>query len=239
MINDRQYLKNCRYCFSEGGFAIVNEVLSEGSAFRLADRCLKMSLKGLVLRTDKITEPNIDLLDGGGIHKYSIISGSRIILDFPELICIYESVRYLLSYITGYDLRTSPYGESAINVMVYDREGDECAYHFDSNPVTAILYLTRNTKGGSTNLKMSTHDIGEAVTRRPWSIEPKPGTMLVFPGRECWHSSAPVVKDEPKVAVTLNYYRQNDVMRPLRMDEHSYGIKKEWLPDLIMASRGN
>lgn len=113
----------------------------------------------------------------------------------------YETVRATL------DARAieSPFARSAMCLKRYAAPDGLQGWHFDTNPISAVLYLT-SCQGGQTELR----GLG--------SVEPRPNRLVMFRGGAIEHRAARVTAGEKLVAV-MNFYLPGDCTRPFEADE--------------------
>lgn len=147
---------------------------------------------------------------GGGHSKYWVLDGSVCHHLFPGLFDWYWAQIPLLSKIAGRQTIVSPFLRSAINVKIY--EGDcEQGWHYDTNPFSAILYLS---EGGAPTTVRDQQDY-------VWDFEPQPGRLLLMKGRDLLHRVDQ--GDKTRVTAVLNYYHPDDCERPEWIDRAIYG----------------
>ena len=161
-----------------------------------------------------------DILGDGGENRYVILDGLAIRDHFPDMPTWYVALQGLVSAVTFADVTVSPYERSGMSILVYRGTNASQSWHFDSNPITALLYLTTNTEG-ATECRLL-HDIPDKRKGRLRRIFPVSGSLLLMQGRRVWHRGTPVHR-EVKVACPWNYYTATDTWRPEGMDELIYG----------------
>lgn len=148
-------------------------------------------------------------MDMGEPYSYSVAtrSGMNSLLDQGMVDALYDRV---LAYLKRTDANVipSPYYESSMTLKAFhplDRQG----WHYDTNPVTALLYLT-DCEGGYTEFTDGTR------------LAPAAGRLALFDGRNYLHRAA-VVRTGTKVTIPLNYYLINDQYRPKEIEGVVYG----------------
>lgn len=147
---------------------------------------------------------------GGGHSKYWVLDGGAVNRCRPDLFEWYEAQLPLLGKITNREVILSPYLRSAINIKVYKGDGNGQGWHYDTNPLSAVLFLSDS---GS---PLSIRDLqGDAR-----QIEPKAGKLLLMDGREVFHSVE--AGNETRVAAVFNYYYSDDCERPEYIDRAIY-----------------
>jgi hypothetical protein len=166
--------------------------------------------------TRKVYETPADptILNDGGLFDHYIVDGYVCRAIFPHMHHVYAEVAALVACLTGLDVIASPYERSAVNVNRYDPPTGQMSAHFDSNPISGILYMTTLLDGGTSFLR-STGEVFHAEL-------PVAGDLLIFKGREIKHR-ADLVRTGIKVVGVWNYYTREDTWRPTGMDDFMYG----------------
>lgn len=164
---------------------------------------------------------DVDVLGDGGHYKYVVIDGFGVRRHLSSMVDWYKALVPLVAAVTLQDVLTSPHGgRSDVNVLVYRGAGSQQSWHYDTNPITVLLYLTSNQDGG-TECELFTHN--PAVPgKRLHTVRPQAGSILLMQGRKVWHRSAPVLH-ETKITCPWNYYTVDDTWRPEGIDELVYG----------------
>jgi hypothetical protein len=204
---------------------IVPDVLNPDAAGSIARRTLDLIERGGAIHRDQIGTGDTAVLDGGGAYRHWVVDGLRVLEHFPDLMAIYEALKSLVSAVTLQDVTTSTekFPRSCVNLKVYRGEGSEQGWHFDTNAITGLLYLTTNTKGG-TRCEIPRYHPDEALrTTETRVIQPFAGSLLIMQGRRVWHRADPV-DDEVKIVAPLNYYTATDYWRPEGIDNLVYGL---------------
>lgn len=161
-----------------------------------------------------------DVLGDGGDYHYRVFDGLLVQKHWPEMLACYRALVGLVSAVTLENVRTSPYERSAVNVLMYQGNNDQQSWHFDTNRISALLYLTTNTQGG-TECQLLT-DNPHQTEKRFRTFLPQEGALLLMQGRKVWHRGCSV-QQETKVVCLWNYYAANDTWRPEGIDELLYG----------------
>jgi len=171
-------------------------------------------------------------LDGGGRYRFHLADGLVVREHFCELVAIYQVLRYWIGALTLYDVVMSPYRESDVTIQLYPPEGGTIGPHYDTNGITALLYLTSNGEGPLRMWPRNKDPWGDKNTEtlageEPLEVFPKAGTIVLMEGRRLWHESRPM-ETEDKVVVLFNYYVRGDVGRPDGFDSFIYhGLANE------------
>lgn len=157
-------------------------------------------------------EPDAESLTLGGITRYSGFDYSATLKAAPVVQGWYEAFLPLVREVTQKDAILSPYYESRVSTLVYrDNEGQQ-EYHYDTQPITALLYLTDNPTCGSTTV----HTDAGVVVQFPVAA-----SLLIMSGKKYLHSGDAVTTGV-KVAMPFNYYTTNDTWRPATLAAPGY-----------------
>jgi hypothetical protein len=155
----------------------------------------------------------------GERHSYAMIDGTVVKARLPEMYSWYQALISLVSVLTFDDVVTSPYPLSDVNVLLYDRPADAIGWHYDTNPITFLVYLTDNEEGGTEcRLLKRRHD--DPVRLRV--VQPRAGAVLLMRGTLVEHRGLPVTR-EKKACAVWNYYTSADTRRPVDYDDNIYG----------------
>jgi len=145
-------------------------------------------------------------------------AGDYLILDGPNTRAtlkgvgeIYTKFRDWSSLIIREQAMYSPYPLSEMNAKVYPDTWGKQGLHYDSQPFTCLLYVN---EGAPTQIKLLT---GEWV-----DIDPIPGAVAFFHGREMEHRVLTGTPGSFRVTVPFNYYLEDDYERPSWIDEAIY-----------------
>jgi hypothetical protein len=149
-------------------------------------------------------------LDEGFGRKYKIVDGRALLEEFPEVWLSYSFLPEALSPILSESLICSPYSRSAVSAKSYSGN-DYHGAHRDTNPVTALLYLT---EGQPTVIFKKDGSVFQPVCQ--------PGTMIVFAGRELLHQ-VPANHKQSRRVIAFNLYTSSDIWRPAGTDSLVYG----------------
>lgn len=167
-------------------------------------------------------------LDGGGRYLHFLCDGRHVRQSFPELVALYHALRYWVADLTLSDIVLSPYPDTDVTIHVYPVGGGTVGPHFDTNGITALLYLTDNQEG-RLRLWTATHDPWRGTTYEDPSakevieyVPARKGNFVVMYGRRIWHDVEPMLS-ERKCTVLFNYYSAGDTRRPDGFDDFAYG----------------
>lgn len=158
-----------------------------------------------------------EVADGiGGRLKYDLIDGNECEEAVPSMIDVYRILPPLLSMVTHQDVVVSPYPRSKVCGKRYPAGGGQQGWHFDTNGITVVVYLSTN-EDGPTIIRPLDGTLEQHVF-------PKAGSMLLMRGREVWHCGGRV-NAEDKVISPWNYYIAGDTWRPPGLDDQIYGTQ--------------
>jgi hypothetical protein len=144
------------------------------------------------------------------------------VAEWPVLSGLYAGVRAMASLVANAELSLSPYGPMGSVVRLMDQPGDRDDWHYDSNPISAVLYLSSHPESvGDGQLDWMQSDGGGHYT-----IWPEPGDLIVFMGRKILHRVPPLLaKGTTRVACVFNLYPPGDLWRPFSLDGYLWGEK--------------
>lgn len=190
------------HLYEHYGWTLIPDVCSADEALRIEQRTLDIVDDVGIFKEGTAT--------GGGHSKYWILDGFCVQASFPELVNWYGEQRPIIEGIVGRQIILSPYPRSAINIKIYRGSGSGQGWHYDTNPVSAVLYLSdrgaplalRDLQGGT------------------FGIPPQPGMLLLMQGREVFHRV--MEGDETRASCVLNYYHPDDCERPEWIDRVIY-----------------
>jgi 2OG-Fe(II) oxygenase superfamily len=154
---------------------------------------------------------------------YRVIDGLRVAQDLAVLDPICAEVKALVEARLGVRLQLLADRRVAVNVNVTP-PGGSYRWHYDRNPLTALLYLNA-VEGGALEvcpdyrLSHGRHSgaVGRAADRvlqtwparrafgRTVSLTPRPGDLVVMRGDRCLHSVSPVTGDRDRVNVVISF----------------------------------
>lgn len=174
---------------------------------------------GVFYRDLPAGEERLDVLDGGGAYRHVQIDRYGVERNAPELVGLYHGLRMTLEAITGGEVLESPWLRSSVNVKVLLDAGDGQGWHYDTNSLTALLYLTDTTEETGTRVMLGEDaDTMAAVVARA-------GDLLVMDGRHLWHR-VPEHPGGTRITCPLNYYLPGDTDRPAGIDTLVYGSEQ-------------
>ena len=185
---------------AEKGFYVKGDVLNPYTASDLAERAIKY--KHFHTRRHESSL--------GGWSEYRAIDGVHVAAKFQELVDIYHHLRDVMSTELSREVILSPYEMSSINIKIYPPSSGSQGWHYDTQPLTCLLYLS---EGSQTLIELEDGSL--------YGVDPKPGTLLVMEGRRMKHKVG-VNGPAPRVTVPFNFYYPHDTYRPAYVDEAIY-----------------
>lgn len=195
--------------FQKQGLVVIPEVISREQAADWARRAIIDSH-----RAHRIDREDETGADGRTMRHHFVLDALQVQAIIPELWDFYQKLPAFVAPIVGREVILSPYERSAVNVKVY-APGDDHGWHYDTNALTALLYLTETDSETGTLVELD----GET-----FPLIAKPGDLLVMNGREINHKVRAVPEHAPtRVTVPLNLYYPDDIGRPEDTDELVYG----------------
>lgn len=165
------------------------------------------------LRRVDYTDPRGETAGGiGGRLCYEVGDALWCDRNLPTIPALYEHVQRVAARSAG-PVDLSPHPRSRYVVKVYRAPDGGQGWHYDTNSVTALLYLSDNPDG-ATRL--------QALDGQTYTVFPACGDLLLFQGRKCWHRSDPV-RTGAKVVIPFNLYTPGEYTRPDGLDDVIYG----------------
>lgn len=160
------------------------------------------------------TEARADLLDEGGAYHQSVVNSLGVAEHVPDLWAWYVRNVARVAEAFAAEVVTSPHPLSAVTIKHYGG-GDEQGWHYDTNPITCLLYITGSVPGGEVVVYDRTGELR--------SFCPPAGSVLLMWGRELRHRVCPQPEGADRVIAALNYYLTDDLWRPPGIDAVAYG----------------
>lgn len=150
------------------------------------------------------------LSSGGGDSRYWVLDGATVHRLCPDLFDWYEEQLPWLSAAANRKVILSPYLQSSINLKVYKGLRSAQGWHYDTSPLSVVLFLTDS--GASISIRDKNYD--------PWEITPETGKALIMHGREVFHRV--LESNDTRVTAVMNYYYPDDCYRPPWIDRAIY-----------------
>jgi hypothetical protein len=156
--------------------------------------------------------------------SYTIVDGVAVAERWPEMMGLYAGLATVVRLITGHPIILSPYPQSAVVAKVYRGAGAEHGWHFDTNVVTGLLYLTTHpASSGDGATEYVPARFGQDTSQSAF-IWPTAGDLLVMRGRDVFHRVPRTTSpDLFRITIPLNYYTPTDTWRPTGIDTLHFG----------------
>lgn len=191
-----------RHLYEHSGWTLIPEAFPPTEALVIERRALEAIVDFGIFKEGTAS--------GGGHSKYWVLDGMNCLAEFPRLFDWYEAQHVLVEEIVGRKIVLSPWLRSAINIKVYKGNRNGQGWHYDTNPVSAVLNLS------DSGAPIILRDIQSAVL----DVQPQAGQLLLMQGREVFHSVEE--SDETRVTAVFNYYHPDDCERPDWIDRAIY-----------------
>ena len=110
--------------------------------------------------------------------------------------------------------------ESGVNLNVLSGPGGRYELHYDSNPLTGLLFVTNHDEasGGQLQFKLNGQDL---------NLDPRRGTFVTFDARRLPHAVTPLTGDSLRITAPMNFYIEGEDQRPAGLDDYLYGENRE------------
>lgn len=203
--------------FQANFLTVLEGVLPDASVESVFDTLMASKPKGSV-DIDAPGDP--DTLTFGGITRYDYFDYSDLLMLTPIVQGWYDALLPLVQAITGMKAIQSPYFDSSVLALIYrDNQGQQ-EYHYDTQPITVLLYLNDNPTSGATGAYRR-NDEGRLTT-----VFPKRGNILLMRGRDIKHAGL-AVTEGVKMVMPMNYYVEGDTWRPAFLEDKEYWNKRQ------------
>ena len=181
------------------GYALADAIAEGDECARLAGAIVRYAAEHPL--------PLIERTCSDRALRYSVIDGEAIAQSLPEVAAIFEEMRRALATATGREVLPLADARAAINVNITS-PGGEYRWHYDRNPLTAIVYLN-SVEGGAIELHpryrlflgrlrhSKLQRLIDCVLRWRWMralaaepvvISPAGGRVVAMNGLRCLHS---------------------------------------------------
>jgi hypothetical protein len=157
----------------------------------------------------------------GGILRHGLIDGLVIRKHLLEIQTLYHALHPLVGALTGQSIVSGLYPISDINMVVY-QHGSVKGPHFDTVPVSLLLFLTSHPE--DTNQGSLCY---ESLTGRTVEYFPRAGDIFLFQGRRVRHWVKAITAPLMRIVVNANYYTADDHSRDPGIDELLYSQSRE------------
>lgn len=193
----------------------LENVLPKSLALELGKRFIDSS-EGTEVRVAEKDRTSTGLNAGQGDNKH--VAFDRFLTEklAPELGDVYFLNPPVLSDILGKQVLTSPYERSAYYIKLYYPPDSQQGWHYDTNSLTVVLYLTDNPGDGFTEITNKEDNTGTTL------VAPTAGTILMFDGHHLLHRSQATVNAH-KVICVMDYYFPGHADRKPYLNSYIFG----------------
>lgn len=189
--------------------------------------------------------PTIERTFKGRSLRYKVIDGNGIRTAFPEVVGLYQEIQKYIEEL--YKTPLIPMVNTLANLNINITEpGGEYRWHYDRNEVTALLYLN-DVQGGELELypnyrwrlPQAVPSAGQRLLdgvfllmsqfKKPVSVQPKAGRLVVMRGEYCLHSVRPVIGKKVRYNVVLSYDKpeaQHQKSQTENLDKYLFSAEK-------------
>ncbi|MER7283920.1 2OG-Fe(II) oxygenase [Dactylosporangium sp. NPDC000244] len=157
-------------------------------------------------------------LEPPGVNiSYRLVSGDRVAEGLPWLNSAYRSaIPELAKSQLGCPYYPSMDVRSGVNINILEQRGGRYEMHLDSNPLTALLFVTSHQAEDGGQLLFRTEG-GDLL------VEPRSGDLLLFDARRTPHAVLPIKTDRIRITVVMNFYLDAECQdRPDGLDDYLY-----------------
>ena len=194
--------------YHRDGFTVIDDVVTTAADWR------DLVLASPLLSAVYTPQEKRTVAAGEGYNLHRVLDRFETDATLPTVRELYRDVLERAKEIAGPQASSSPYARSAYYVKVYDPPAGQQGWHFDTNDVSGVLYLTSHTQSGATVVTSL-----DGVIHR---LQPRAGSLLLLQGTKCWHR-ADAVLDRPKITLLLNYYLGTPAPRHPELDTIIFG----------------
>lgn len=153
----------------------------------------------------------------GSDIEYRLLDGLTICDQLPWLDDLYRcELAQIASEVCGARMVPSDSIQSGVNLNVLDGPGGRYELHYDSNPLTGVLFVTGHTDqtGGQLLFRLAAGDL---------LLNPRPGTFITFDARQLPHAVTPLTGPGMRISAPMNYYLAGRITRSEDLDHYLYG----------------
>lgn len=195
--------------FEKLGFYVWRGFIKDTAARKLTEDFTASNRFANVFKSEE--ERNVS--SGRGYSKHAAIDRFGVDEIAPSVGKMYADILPVAAHLSGRALIASPYDRSAYYVKRYLPPDGQQGWHFDTNCLSVILYLTDN-EDGWTEIRCL-----DGKTR---FVAPEAGALMILDGKNRWHRALPVQSAE-KITVILNYYFPDHPARVEHLDSLIFG----------------
>ena len=205
-------LSKMRRLYRETGVLVLPRFVAASLVDAWRRRALELFADAVAVEVDRAQTEQRLAGDQGDARRHRILDGHVVEAEFPSLLGWYEAARHFASAVVDREVICSPYSRSAVNIKHYSHE-DSHGWHYDTNAVTALVYLTDDGHG--------TEVVDLCGSQR--TLVHGAGTLLLMQGRRVRHRVPTLFAKVDRITVPLNYYHPDDLDRPPETERLVYG----------------
>jgi len=178
-------------------------------------------------------------LDFGREYRHTVVDADAIAESPLNAATSAELERILpfIELVTHSPVVQSPHGHSRVTLKHYG-PGDVQGWHYDTNPITLLFFLTDCPVGGelivapygapaSDEMRMDAVPLTDVLAADPmlgrWSIRPAAGDILLMAGRRFVHAVRMQPTTSDRIILAVNLYHPDDLWRPPSIEAVIYG----------------
>ena len=166
--------------------------------------------------TDGSLSSRTDLTKHG--TNYTVVHGDQIVRHLRWLDDLYRGpLLELVSDLLGLRLYPALSTKYGLNINTVDVEGAGYEWHFDSNPVTVVLFASSLPPRAGGQLLLKTTE-GVDI-----SIPPIKGFAVVFSGDVLEHSVAPLRLERVRISIPFSYFFDAKQLVSDELQDYLYG----------------
>ncbi len=226
IVESNEYLKKCNKKLIKNSILQLNNFLTkkgliniQKEALNLKEKAFYCSQKHTILlnkKNSKISEKdpcNIEVISDKGCVPHDLIPNN----SFLNIIYKSSEFKNFLIKVLGIK-KIYPYKDklSSINYNYYEKK-QQLGWHFDNASFAITLMIQSPTLGGTFQYTNKGRDYENNYIDKKFiskiinekikveELKVKPGTLILFYGRNYLHRVTPVKSKKPRILVTLNY----------------------------------
>lgn len=155
------------------------------------------------------------------VPRVGVLTGDTVAHKLSWLDGLYRGALLdIVNARTGIEYEPSSDIRSGININT-TLEGSRYEWHVDSNPITALLFVTSHALEDGGQLVFRPDPIARPTEEWEVSVRPQAGVLLIFDAREAAHVVTEVLRGT-RISVPMNYYERGTLDRPSDLDEYLY-----------------
>ena len=222
-MNNKKYyseseLPDLKLQFEKSGYIINEDILP-------IEKCDIIKKKIRILeREKKLKQVNLKS------SKFKTINGIDLFQNIPEVEQLYNEFLKIATTISGKNLRKLKNTKIGASINITGIGGN-FQYHYDRNYITVVLYINEVDGGkmlavpryrifnktiveSSNRIKQFIETLNTKFanySKKKIEIQPKPGKVFIFEGRQTLHSVTKVNSGEPRISIQFAYDSNEDL----------------------------